>query len=296
MSGRPTREESEALLDGEGSGPLHELLAAASGPAHREELAGEAAAVSAFVTAQRVGTVPVTAAAPPSRAARWRTPTGLAAALALALGTAGVAAGAAALVLHDQPPAVSVPATIPAARPDGSGRGSPLSDADRVAACGAWSTAGQTRGGDPAFADLISAAGGAPNVDGYCAAIPSGSPSPSGPLPEPAPGAAQPGPDATRTGTATGASSRAPADAGRGGGNGNGGNGNGGNGNGGNNGGGGGGNGSPGGGNSGNGSPGRAVGPPDTPPGQAGRDGGGANGRAVGPPDVPPGQSRRGGG
>ena len=208
LQGRPSRAESEDLLDGAGSGPLHELLAAASGPAHREEIVGEDAAVSAFLTGRRAGVLDGSAAGSVSAAGavsapdasrprrrrrspgRWRTPTGLASALALALASAGVAGGAAALVLSDQPSTASAPA--PSAVGAGAVGSRPLPDAVRVAACGAWRAAGPTtsRAADPAFTELVVAAGGAENVDGFCAApaSPTGEPSPtaSPERPEPA--------------------------------------------------------------------------------------------------------------
>ena len=53
LRGRSSRAESEDLLNGAGSGPIHELLAAASGPDHREEIVGEGAAVTAFLSGHR---------------------------------------------------------------------------------------------------------------------------------------------------------------------------------------------------------------------------------------------------
>ena len=108
LRGRSSRAESEDLLDGAGSGPIHELLAAASGPAHREEIVGEGAAVTAFLSGHRAAVldgstaaVRVSAAGAVSapdaprrrRPGRWRTPTGLASALVLALATAGGGCG-----------------------------------------------------------------------------------------------------------------------------------------------------------------------------------------------------------
>ncbi|MDF2975963.1 MAG: hypothetical protein K0S40_691, partial [Actinomycetospora sp.] len=127
---RPSRAESEDLLDGGGSGPLRELFAAVSAPAHREETVGEAAATSAFLAARRdeatAGTTTVEVPAPVSEstgvargtAGWWRAPARFTAAVALALATAGVAVGAATVVLRDAPP--TAPPTAPPAAPPAS--------------------------------------------------------------------------------------------------------------------------------------------------------------------------------
>ncbi|HSK57431.1 MAG TPA: hypothetical protein VK935_00115, partial [Actinomycetospora sp.] len=205
---RPSRAESEDLLDGGGDGPLRELLAAVSAPAHREETVGEAAATRAFVAARRgdatAGTttreLPATnsgAGGRPVRAAGWwRAPTRFVAALALALVTAGVAIGAATVALRAEPPAAP-PAAPPASSIPTPAVGggatvgpSPLPEGVRIATCGAWRAAGAgtatDRAADPAFAGLVSAAGGVANVDGFCAATsaPAVAPTTPGPVGE----------------------------------------------------------------------------------------------------------------
>jgi hypothetical protein len=281
---RPSRAESEDLLDGGGSGPLRELLAAVSAPAHREETIGEAAATSAFVAARRdeaaVGTtigdaVPGAGAESTGAALRtagwWRAPARFAAAVALALATAGVAVGAATVVLREAPPAAPPASSVPAPAGDGAGPAAPgpLPEDVRIATCGAWRAAGTStdRASDPTFAPLISAAGGAPNVDGYCAATPAPAvppaPATSGAAGEPSaatssrlPTATAPrdgaAPDADAPGASPGRTGSDPGDA----------------------------------------TGGRSVGPPDTPPGRATDRQGPAGGRSVGPPADPPGQNR----
>jgi hypothetical protein len=284
---RPSRAESEDLLDGGGSGPLRELLAAVAAPAHRKETVGEAAATSAFVAARRdeaaagTTTVEVPAPGPESTgvalrtAGWWRAPARFAAAVALALATAGVAVGAATVVLRDAPPAAPPASSVPA--PAGGGVGAvdpgPLPEDVRIATCGAWRAAGAgtDRAADPAFAAPTSAAGGAQNVDGYCAATPAPAvaPTTSGSVGEPrgAPSSTLPTATAPRDGAAPDADApdadapgsspeRTGADRGDATG------------------------------------AGRSVGPPATPPGRATDRSGPAAGRSVGPPAVPPGQNR----
>ncbi|GAA4910162.1 hypothetical protein EV188_10175 [Actinomycetospora succinea] len=275
---RPSRAQAEDLLDGGGSGPLRDLLAAASGPAHREEVVGEDAATRAFVAAHGAA-VTLGSVAPPAdgaatRRARWRTPTGLASALALALAGAGVAVGTVAVALHDGAPTAPPASSVTAPPPAGAGGPGYLPDPVRVATCRAWGAAAPTRDTDPAFAALVAAAGGAGNVDRFCAAASSpgveptsaptaGPTAPASSTTRTSPGAQ----DAPRSGSApdadTASPSRAPGASRDDGSNGTGGNG-------------------------------RAVGPPTAPPGQAGRNGR-AEGRSVGPPAVPPGQDRANG-
>jgi hypothetical protein len=275
----PSRVESEDLLDGRGSGPLRELLAAVSAPAHREETVGEAAATSAFVAARRdeaaAGTTTVEVPAPGAEstgvalrtAGWWRAPARFAAAVALALATAGVAAGAATMVLRDAPPAAPPASSVPA--PAGGGVGAvdpgPLPEDVRMATCGAWRAAAAStdRAADPAFAGLISAAGGVPNVDGYCAAT-----RPSAPAAPVSPGepradtpSTEPSAGAPRGGAGTGAD--APGSSPRRTGS-----------------------------DGGDATGGRSVGPPGTPPGRATDREGPAAGRSVGPPTEPPGRGR----
>ena len=288
---RPSRAESEDLLDGTGSGPLHDLLAAASGPAHREEIAGEELATSAFVAAHRnvapEATIPdgllVPGPASHRRTGWWRTPTRLVAALVLALASAGVAVGTAATMLRDAPPAAPPSSSAPAPVPGGAGTTGPqpLAEPVRIATCRAWQAAGAStttdRTTDTAFTPLISAAGGTDNVDGYCAATAAPDAAPSRPTSgerPPAPATSTP-PGSTRDEGASRPDDPEPARAPDGNTNSNNDN------------------------NSDNNSDsnsnsdeGRGVGPPATPPGQATDRNGPANGRAVGPPEAPPGQNR----
>jgi hypothetical protein len=288
---RPSRAESEDLLDGGGNGPLRELLVAASAPAHREETAGETAAASAFVAARRDGApagtaggeVPAPGPGSTGVALRtagwWRAPSRFAAALALALATTGVAVGAATVVLRDAPPTSPPAASAPAPSPDGVTSAPSLPDDVRVATCGAWGAAATApdRTTDPAFGPLIDAAGGVPNVEGYCAAPPASPMAPAAPGTSGAPGAAtsstRPTATAPRDGAAAGAGAgaapgadapgaeRESAEVDRG---------------------------EP--------AEGRSVGPPATPPGRATDRNGRAEGRSVGPPADPPGRVRGSGG
>jgi hypothetical protein len=277
---RPSRAESEDLLDGKGSGPLHELLAAASGPAHREEVAGEALATGAFVAARRNVAPGATiaddlesGATIHRRTGWWRTPTGLVAALVLALASAGVAVGTAATMLRDAPPAAPPPSSAPAPVPGGAGTTGPhpLSEPVRTATCRAWQAAGAStttnRTSDAAFTPLISAAGGSDNVDDYCAATAAPDAVPSRPTPRehsPAPATSTP-PGTTRDEGSSRPDDPEPAGAQDGNANST---------------------------SSSNSNEGRGVGPPATPPGRATDRNGPAGGRAVGPPEVPPGQNR----
>jgi hypothetical protein len=286
---RPSRAESEELLDGGGEGPLRELLAAVSAPAHREETVGEAAATSAFVAARHgdapTQTVPATGSAAAGHRVRaagwWRAPSRFVAALALALATAGVAVGAASVVLRAEPPAAPPTSSIPAPAVGGAGSvgPDPLPEGVRIATCGAWRAAGANtptdRAADPAFAGLISAAGGVANVDGFCSAssapaapptTPGAASGPRATTSSPAPSArtsreGAPGDGAPRADSpgadSPGASRGGAADRGDAGGD-------------------------------------RSVDPPATPPGRAPDRDGPAAGRSVGPPSVPPGQGRAG--
>ena len=277
MSERLSREELRSLLAGEGPSPVRDVLEAASAPARREELAGESAAVAAFLAARSTapgpaagpaaapaGTSPAdphgTAATDPmtlpvGRRPRFgrRGPARLALAAVLGLATAGVATGAT-LTLH--------PAAPPPAPTDA---GTSVTSSTRVALCRARDADPTT---DPVAAALAGAAGGADRIAVFCAGVPAGRDgTPAlGPGPRSAPGPAT-STSASRTttpGSATPSSPRPPADL------------------------------------TGLGSEldtdlgadasastsGRAVGPPSTPPGRA--DGG----RAVGPPATPPGRAR----
>ncbi|MDD7918703.1 hypothetical protein [Actinomycetospora callitridis] len=302
---RPSRAESEELLDGTGSGPLHELLVAASGPAHREEIAGEARATGAFVAAHRNVAPEATladdllgrGATSHRRTGWWRTPTGLVAALVLALASAGVAVGTAATMLRDAPPAASPPSSAPAPAPAPGGAGTPgphpLSEPVRIATCRAWQAAGAStttnRTSDAAFTPLISAAGGADHVDAYCAATAAPDAAPSRPTSRedpPAPATRTPA-DTTRDEGAPRPDDPEPAGAqdGNSNSNGNGNSNSNGNGN-------GNGNGNSNGNGNADSNEGRGAGPPATPPGRAADRNGPAEGRAVGPPEIPPGQNR----
>ncbi|MDD7941449.1 hypothetical protein PHK61_23790 [Actinomycetospora lutea] len=285
---RLSRAQAEDLLDGAGSGPLRDLLAAASGAPHREELAGEDAAISAFlaaddadVTAGPVHTRPA-GVATARRGSWWRTPAGLASAVALAVAGAGVATGTAAVVWHEGPPTAPPTSSVPARPSTGAADPDALPDPTRIAECRAWSAAAPTRDTDPAFAALISAAGGTGNVDDLCArtgaptrppaqppaVVPSG---PAGDTTNGSPGS----PGAPRSGSVSESDPARPSvpsgpareessgDTGASDGDGD-----------------------------GDGAGGRPVGPPATPPGQGRQSNGPADGRAVGSAAVPPGQAR----
>ncbi|MFG3298207.1 hypothetical protein [Micromonospora chersina] len=215
-SDRPAdRAESERLLDAARAGapaepgvdPLAHLLAAAAAPADPGELAGEEQALAAF-RAARAAPAPVPAVAPRPRH-RFRLGAALAGLAATA--TAGVAFAAVSLDRGTEPtpppaPSTSGSTSTGAGTPTDSGSGSagpaggvPSTAPTRGASGGPGRspTAGQLAGlcrgylaksdqqraralESPAFADLVTAAGGADRVEGYCLAlVPEKSPEPA---------------------------------------------------------------------------------------------------------------------
>jgi hypothetical protein len=195
-SDRLTRATTEQLLDG-GSGPagLHQLLAAAAGPGTASELAGETAAVAAFVDAPRASPLPSAPIRRPSMLStalsKILAAKALAAMVLLAGAGGGVALATTVSDLPSSPPAdqqavTSTPTGSPAPSDDrepGSGRaadGGP----DRATSpqpslaglCNAWAAGATDNPGaaadNPAFGSLVEAAGSPEKVPGYCADLP----------------------------------------------------------------------------------------------------------------------------
>ncbi len=203
---RIDRETANRLLDGDPdalsrAGRLAAPLRAARGQAHRLELAGEQAALAAFRAAADLASE----RRPPRKSmlkiALAKLLTVKAAAVAAATGLGGVALAAGTGVLPNPlfgppatPPATHAPAThapatpVPAtpapatpgttpSHPDGrsgpaDAAGSP--SPSLVGLCQAYTAGAATNAGqalkNPAFAELVDAAGGADNVEEYCAA------------------------------------------------------------------------------------------------------------------------------
>jgi hypothetical protein len=199
--------ESERLLDAAragrppvpGADPLAHLLAAAAAPAESGELAGEEQALTAF-RAARVNPAPAPAPAP----RRFRLRVGVAAWTAglAATATAGVAFAAVSLERPEQPAPPPAPTTAGSTGADGTGSpsrsepgsptagksssvpftapaptwsggpGKPASDGKLAGLCRAYFSKSATQQAralqTPAFADLIAAAGGPDQVEGYC--------------------------------------------------------------------------------------------------------------------------------
>ncbi|MEV6810591.1 hypothetical protein [Micromonospora sp. NPDC051296] len=201
---RIDRKTADRLLDGDPdalsrAGRLAALLRAARGPAHRDELAGEQAALAAF----RVSADHAPEPRPPRESrlkiALARLITGKAAVVA-ATGLGGVALAAGTGALPDPlfgppatPPARHAPATEPPAtqalttpasttpgatpsHPNGlSGAAdAPSPPPSFVGLCQAYTAGAATKAGkapeNPAFGELVDAAGGTGNVAEYCAA------------------------------------------------------------------------------------------------------------------------------
>jgi hypothetical protein len=191
-SARLTAATTEQLLDG-GAGPagLHQLLAAAAGPGTASELAGETAAVAAFVDAPRASPLP---SAPPRRPSMLSTALSkilaakaLAAVVLLAGATGGVALAATvsdapSSPSNDQSTVISTPTATPAPSddPESEGEGkpdptaSPSPQPSLAGLCKAWAAgAGDNPGKDnPAFGALVQAAGASEKVSSYCAELP----------------------------------------------------------------------------------------------------------------------------
>ena len=195
--GRPDAQEADRLL-GSGFGdvavdgvPLAGLLAAATAPARPGEFAGEDAALAAFRAARLApGHIP-----PTRTRRRWRRAAGTAwIAVAATTATAGVAVAAG--IQHRErsgPPALSAPARrgnpdaaagAGATRSDGSpsGAAGPTStglpqavDPQAVGLCRGYLAKDREERGKslqtPAYRALVIAAGGADQVDAFCALV-----------------------------------------------------------------------------------------------------------------------------
>ena len=189
-SDRLTPATTEQLLDG-GPGPagLHQLLAAAAGPGTASELAGETAAVAAFVDAPRASPLP---SAPPRRPSMLSTALSkilaakaLAAVVLLAGATGGVALAATvsdapSSPSDDQTTVTSTPTATPAPSddPESEGEGSPDPTASPspqpslAGLCKAWAAGAGKAADNPAFGALVEAAGSTEEVSDYCADLP----------------------------------------------------------------------------------------------------------------------------
>jgi hypothetical protein len=189
---RLTAATAEQLLDG-GPGPagLHQLLAAAAGPGTASELAGETAAVAAFVGAPRENPLP---SAPTRRPSMLSTALSkilaakaLAAVVLLAGATGGVALAAnasSAPSSSDETSAAST-ATADAGSSGGEDAGAgeptapgpdtstaPSPEPSILGLCRAWSAGATDNPGkaaeNPAFRSLVEAAGSVEDVPGFC--------------------------------------------------------------------------------------------------------------------------------
>jgi hypothetical protein len=199
---RLTPATAEHLLDGgERPADLRQLLAAAAGPGTARELAGEAAAVAAFVDAQRASSLPSAESRRPSMLStalsKILAAKAVAAVVLVAGATGGVALAATASGSDDAPPAdrpaATRTATPPAAGENGSenraesAEATATESADASSAvpappaepdpsmtglCNAWAAGATDNPGkaaeNPAFGALVDAAGSPEAVDGYC--------------------------------------------------------------------------------------------------------------------------------
>ncbi|MBB5868116.1 hypothetical protein F4553_001495 [Allocatelliglobosispora scoriae] len=168
-----------------GDDRLAELLRAAGAPGRPEEFTGEAAAMAAFRAARRGASV-VQVEAPPRRLAWRRLLTVKVVALVAAVAVGGVAVAAGAGVLPNplrpapaasspapKPPHVpgsAAPTTTPSSTP---GRGTPAKPAaNAVGLCTSYLRHPDRADGkaakSPAFAGLVSAAGGSDRIESYC--------------------------------------------------------------------------------------------------------------------------------
>ncbi|MBQ1051245.1 hypothetical protein KBX50_22570 [Micromonospora sp. C51] len=201
------RETAERLLDADPvalsqAGPLAAPLRAARGPARHDEMAGEHLAVAAFRAAADLAPEPRPRRESMLKITLGKLLTVKAAAVVAATGLGGVALAAGTgtlpnpLVGPTTRPATHAPAA-PTATPS-----HPAGPADRAGAndgpspslvglCRAYAAGAATNPGkaaeNPAFAELVEAAGGAGQVDEYCAdavseerARPTGAPSGAG--------------------------------------------------------------------------------------------------------------------
>ena len=204
-SDRLTAATTEQLLDG-GPGPagLHQLLAAAAGPGTASELAGETAAVAAFVDAPRASPLH---SAPQRRPSMLSTALSkilaakaLAAVVLLAGATGGVAlaatvSNAPSSPSDDQSTVTSTPTAtpVPSDDPESEGEGksdstaSPSPQPSLAGLCKAWAAGATDNDGkaaeNPAFSALVAAAGSSDDVSGYCAARYAEQPGQSGTAP-----------------------------------------------------------------------------------------------------------------
>ena len=180
---RVDRDAAERMLDGDPAGGAAGLLAAATAPAHAEELAGERAALAAFVAATRLDPVPRQRRTSMLKIALAKLLTVKAAAAAVAVVGAGgiaLAAGTGALPVElpdtaKTPSVVSEAPAQPAGAPEDAGKGGdPAGEPSpsMVGLCQAYlAEVGNAPGRaleSPAFTALVDAAGGADSVGGFC--------------------------------------------------------------------------------------------------------------------------------
>jgi hypothetical protein len=190
-----TAATAEQLLDG-GPGPagLQQLLAAAAGPGTASELAGETAAVAAFVGAPRETSLPSAPTRRPSMLSTALSKILAAKALAAVVLVAGATGGVALAANASSAPsssdetAATSTATADAdneegANPDAGSdaTAAPAPDATKAPSpepsilglCKAWSAGATDNPGkaaeNPAFRSLVEAAGSAADVPGFCA-------------------------------------------------------------------------------------------------------------------------------
>ncbi|WP_131308411.1 hypothetical protein [Micromonospora zingiberis] len=219
---RIDRNTAELLLDGDlvalsRAGRLAGTLRALCGPARPYELAGEQAAVAAFLATADFVPTPGLPEPTPLRKALARTLTVKATIVVAATGLGGVALAAGTGALPTPligtpaaPPATHAPAPYvpgpphpaapgggsvsPSAGPVVNAAGSPMPA--HLLHCQAYARIGAAPGKaleNPAFADLVAAAGGIEHVEAYCAASTRTPPGSSG---RPSPGPTGTGPGA----------------------------------------------------------------------------------------------------
>jgi hypothetical protein len=185
-SPRVDRDAAEHLVAGKGVGPVASVLRAAAAPAHRNELAGEDAAVAAFRTA---------ATAAPARQPVF--PRAVAKALTIKVAIVLAIAGSTGVVLAASEGALPVPwsnspvdqpATTTTTPPAPSSPGARTSDGRQppanpdpaiVGLCEAYLAHDDRNLDNPAFRALVEAAGGKAEVNGYCELVEATKPSPS---------------------------------------------------------------------------------------------------------------------
>lgn len=187
---RLTAATAEQLLDG-GPGPagLSQLLAAAAGPGTASELAGETAAVAAFVDAPRANPLPSAQVRRPSMLSTALSKILAAKALATVVLLAGAGGGVALAANASQSSSSSTDETsvtsTETAEPGSTGDDAVDPDADATTAagatpepsiaglCKAWAAGATDNPGkaaeNPAFRSLVEAAGSEEDVPGFCA-------------------------------------------------------------------------------------------------------------------------------